>query len=401
MTNDIKFNRGRGGLGRALAGEDHFSGLVATMTTDQIPAELAAVDGIATLFSVQDAEDLGIDYSENSDKIGLDSLKYAIDSIFEENNRAVVYLAVADTAEGDTVAEKLEYIQRDSEGKIRQVLVLTPEEDFAVGNITILQAVADKLEAEHMPLSIIYAPNFVGADETIDLFDADLRDLNAKNVSVSAGQDGNGKGNELAEIYGKTIGTGGLILGMVSRASVHENIAWVGQFNANANSTNEFDLIKLADGRDVKQISASEMDVLNGKGYLFLKKHIGRAGSYFNDSHNAVSESSDYAYIENVRTIDKGTRGVRTFLLPYLNSPVYVNPEDGKLTEDTIATFKNEAERALDEMERLGEVSGFSVSIDPDQNVLRDSQIVISIIIVPVGVARNIVVNIGFNVSIQ
>lgn len=401
MTNDIKFNRGRGGLGRALAGEDHFSGLVATMTTDQIPAELAAVDGIATLFSVQDAEDLGIDYSENSDKIGLDSLKYAIDSIFEENNRAVVYLAVADTAEGDTVAEKLEYIQRDSEGKIRQALVLTPEEDFAVGNITILQAVADKLEAEHMPLSIIYAPNFVGADETIDLFDADLRDLNAKNVAVSAGQDGNGKGNELAGIYGKTIGTGGLILGMVSRASVHENIAWVGQFNANANSTNEFDLIKLADGRDVKQISASEMDVLNGKGYLFLKKHIGRAGSYFNDSHNAVSESSDYAYIENVRTIDKGTRGVRTFLLPYLNSPVYVNPEDGKLTEDTIATFKNEAERALDEMERLGEVSGFSVSIDPDQNVLRDSQIVISIIIVPVGVARNIVVNIGFNVSIQ
>jgi hypothetical protein len=41
------------------------------------------------------------------------------------------------------------------------------------------------------------------------------------------------------------------------------------------------------------------------------------------------------------------------------------------------------------------------VVISSVQNVLSTGKIVVSVNIVPVGVARNIVVNIGFNVSIQ
>ena len=268
--------------------------------------------------------------------------------------------------------------------------------DFAIGQIAPLQAICDKLEAEHQPLSVIYAPNFIG----IDIAASDLRGLDNKNVSVVAAMDGNGKGNELNGVYNKTFGAGGLLLGMVSRASVHENIAWVGQFNANANTTNEFDVLKLADGRPIKQVAQSELDTIGQRGFIILIKHIGRAGSYFNDSHNAVSEASDYAYIENTRTIDKAVRGVREFLLPFLNSPVHVN-EDGTLTEDTIATFKNEAERALEEMQRLGELSALAVIIDPNQNVLSTSQLSITIKLVPVGVARNIVVNVGFALRVD
>ena len=142
------------------------------------------------------------------------------------------------------------------------------------------------------------------------------------------------------------------------------------------------------------------MDTIDSNGFVFCKKHIGRAGSYFNDSHTCISESSDYAYLENTRTIDKGVRGTREFLLPLLNSPLYVN-ENGTLAEDTIATFKNEAERSLEEMQRLGELSQFEVTIDPKQNVLSSSQLSITIKIVPVGVARNIVVNIGFALKIS
>ncbi len=400
MSNDIRFIRGRGGLGRALAGEDHISGLVPVLTGDSIPAALLAVDGYAVLYSSQDAEDLGIEYSENNDNLGLDSLKYAIDSAFEQNDKAVVHLAVVNTTltgdDAQTIVSRVEFMQKESNGKVRQALVLASSTDFAIGDLAPLQAICDKLEAEHMPLSLIYAPNFVG----VDLGTGDLRALDNKNVSVVAGMDGNGKGNELFGLYNKTFGIGGLALGFVSRASVHENIAWVGQFNANSNTTNEFDVLKLADGRAIKEVAQSELDTLGQSGYLILIKHIGKAGSYFNDSHNAVSESSDYAYIENTRTIDKAVRGVREFLLPFLNSPVYVN-EDGTLTEDTIATFKNEGERALEEMQRLGELSALAVIIDPAQNVLKTSQLSITIKLVPVGVARNIVVNIGFALRVD
>lgn len=400
-TNDIIFNRGRGGLGRALDGEDHISGIVIPMAQTSMPAALLAVEGYAVLFSVQDAEDLGIEYTEDASNIGLDQLKYAIDTLFDENDKAVVYLGVVNTTlTGDdeqTINSRVRYIQNESDGKIRQALVLDPENDFAVGSIAPLQAICDDLESEHKPISLFYAPNFVGVAAWTT---ADVRALNSKNLTTIAGMDGNGTGFGLYESYNKTFSAGGAFLGAVSRASVHENVAWVGQFNLNgSSSTNEFDVVALADGRAVKQVSQSELDTINTSGFVFCKKHIGRAGSYFNDTHTCISESSDYAYLENTRTIDKGVRGTREFLLPLLNSPLYVN-EDGTLAEDTIATFRNEAERALEEMQRLGEISQFEVTIDPNQNVLSTSQLSITIKIVPVGVARNIVVNIGFALKI-
>lgn len=394
--NDIVFNRGRGGLGRALAGKDHVSGIVVEMALANVPAPLVAAGLFATIFSVEDGEDLGILYSENTDNVELDALRYALESIFEQNDKAIVHLAIADTADAKTVATELLVMQNKADGEVRQALLLTPNKDFAVGDLAPIQASCDVLEAEHQPLSVLYAPNFVGVT---DPFTTDLRGLDNKNISVVVGMDGNGKGSELSVAYAKSIGAGGTVIGVISSAKVHENIAWVGRFNVNKNSTNEYDVIKLADGRAFKEVSTSEINSISDNGYIALIKHIGKAGSYFNDSYTAISESDDYAFIENNRTIDKAIRGCREFLLPALNSPLYVN-EDGTLTEDTIASFKNDAERALEVMERNQEISAFSATIDPDQDVLSTSKITITIKVVPVGVARNIVVNIGFAVSV-
>lgn len=396
MSNDIVFNRGRGGLGRALAGKDHVSGLVVEMAAANVPAALIAASLYSILYSVQDAEDLGIIYSENTDNLELDALRYTIERIFDANEKAIVHLAIADTADAKTVATELLTMQNKADGEARQALLLVPSKDFAVGDLAPIQASCDVLEAEHKPISVVYAPNFV--DLTIGA--TDLRDQDNKNISVVAAMDGNGEGDALFEIYNKTISAGGALLGAISSAKVHENIAWVGRFNLNKNSVNEFDVIKLADGRAFKDVAKSEIDAIGAKGYILLIKHIGRSGSYFNDAYTAISETSDYAYIENNRTIDKAIRGCREFLLPSLNSPLYVN-EDGTLTEDTIAGFKNDAERALEVMERDGEVSAFSVVIDPEQNVLSTSKLTITIKVVPVGVARNIVVNIGFAVRVD
>lgn len=395
--NDILFVRGRGGLGRALAGKDHISGIAIAVIGVNIPAALAAAP-YNVLYSVQDADDLGVMYSEAGDNLEIDALRYQIETTFQQNKKAVIHLQVENATDGGTIADAVKKMQNNAAGEVRQAIALAPSTDFAVGELAILQAASDLLESQHKPLSLIYSPNFINEVTPITL--EDLRALDNKNITIALGMDGNGKGNALSAAYSKSFPCAGSILGVLSKAKVNENIAWVGAFNVNKNDANEFDVLKLATGDEIATTSQTELDALNSKGFVFLIKHIGKAGSYFNDSHTAVNVTSDFAYIENVRTVDKAVRESRVFLLPRLNAPLYVN-EDGTLTEDTIAEFRNDAEQALENMQRNGEVSSFSVTIDPDQDVLTSSKITIAISVVPVGVARNIVVNIGLAVRVE
>ena len=73
---------------------------------------------------------------------------------------------------------------------------------------------------------------------------------------------------------------------------------------------------------------------------------------------------------------------------------------DGTLANSTIVYLESQATVITDNMVRNNEASAISVSIDPMQNVASTSQVVVTINIVPIGVARNIVVNIGFKTSI-
>jgi hypothetical protein len=57
--NNVIFNKGRGGLGRALAGTDYISGLL-FYTGATLPTGFTSSDRVKIIYSVQDAEDLGI-----------------------------------------------------------------------------------------------------------------------------------------------------------------------------------------------------------------------------------------------------------------------------------------------------------------------------------------------------
>ena len=199
------------------------------------------------------------------------------------------------------------------------------------------------------------------------------------------------------EATAKSIGCLGTTLGAVALAKVNEDIAWVGKFNM---SDTEFDVLNFSNGQVLTALSDGTINNTDNFGYVFLKKHIGRSGSYFTDSHTCTPVTGDYAYIENGRTMDKAIRSLRTFLLPQLASPVLVN-SDGTLTEDTISYYETLCARALEIMQRDTEISAFNVIIDPAQDVLSTSEIEITVEIVPVGVARTITVNIGFTVAIS
>ena len=105
---------------------------------------------------------------------------------------------------------------------------------------------------------------------------------------------------------------------------------------------------------------------------------------------------SDYAYIENVRTMDKAVRGIRKALLPKLGGELYVNAETGQLASYEVEYLTELANKPLEDMQKAGELSGMLVEIDPDQDVLSTSELEFVIKQVGVGVLRRIRSKIGF-----
>ncbi|MEI2422096.1 DUF2586 family protein, partial [Arthrospira platensis SPKY2] len=81
----------------------------------------------------------------------------------------------------------------------------------------------------------------------------------------------------------------------------------------------ELDVPGFADGSPYSALTAGQLQTLHEKGYIFMVKHVGMAGTYLNDSFTATAPNSDFAYIENNRTMDKAQRGVYTALLPKIS----------------------------------------------------------------------------------
>lgn len=390
--NDITFTKQNGGLARPLAGEDHYSGLLFYSTLK--PSGWSS-DSVRQVTSIEHAVSLGI--AAGDANFGV--MYYHIKEFFRLNPGATLFVGIF-TAPVTMDFAEIKTVQREAAGKIRQIGVFLTT-TFKTGDIRLIQSVCDTLDTEHMPLSVLYASDFeayVGGASAEDLTDMpDLRELDAEKVTVIFGQDGAADGADLFESTGKSVTCLGAALGAVSKAKVHENIGWVEKFPM---SVVELDTPAFADGTLYKDTDPNLIDSLNSKGYVFLVKHVGISGTYFNDAHTCILITSDYAYLENNRTIDKAIRGVRTYLLPQLNSPLKVDAESGKLDPNTIAFFEAKANEPLTQMERDGELSGYLATINPDQNVLSTSILEIVIANVPLGVARKINVKIGFTTSV-
>jgi secreted trypsin-like serine protease len=211
-----------------------------------------------------------------------------------------------------------------------------------------------------------------------------LAGLNAENVSVVIAMD-----VKKATIY-KNSAAVGLALGAISKSKVSENIAWIEKFNLTGEG---FAKAGFVGGEEIKTLGT--LSDLNEKRYIFVKTHTGLPGVYFNDSHTCTTGTSDFAYVENNRTINKATRLMRTALLPKLASPVLVDI-DGKLPQSVSKSFEGLCRSALEAMVANQEVSDFDVYVDPKQNILATSELKVKAEITPIGTARKIMVDLGF-----
>lgn len=504
---NITFVKGQGGLGRPLAGQDYVSGLLFYTDNGNLPSGFSTTDRVKEIFSVEDAEKLGIkaDYNDataaqytividakgndgdtlvvnSAEPLGVSVQIASYKKVTADSTETLVATAVAAkinagfythgysaTSSTDTVTVTLpkklgsfpntgstitnvivgsiatiitatvdgyhsrqsiwhyhisEYfrlqpkgdlfvslqaypgtwdfseitsLQNYANGRIRQVGVHVKWRTFQTADITaISNEIVTNCDANHKPLSALYAGKMTAISDLTTL--TDLNSLDAPKCSAVISQDGAGLGAFLAAVSGQSITTLGACLGAVAFASVSDSIEWVQKFNI-SNGT-ECDTPAFANGQLVSDLSEGTLDLLDNYRYIFLRKFVGLNGSYFNGSHTAILTTSDYAYIENNRTIDKAIRGVYSSVLPALGSPIVLN-SDGTLTNETIAYFTSLAELNLIEMIRNVELSAQQVLISPTQDVLSTEQLVIAVELLPIRVARSIKVNIGFVTSLS
>ena len=385
---NITFNKSTGGLGQALPGKDHYSAFL--FYSDTLPSGFAADDRVKQVFSLEEAENLGI-----VDGGAFSQYHYHISEYFRIQPKGVLWIGFYAVPVGTYDFAELETMRLFAEGQIRQFGVYVDGLDFAAQEVTALQAEVAKSETAKQPFEVLYAADISGVADLSTL--PDLRALTAFGVSVVIGQDGGAEGAALATSLGYSVCAVGTALGAVSLSKVSESIAWVEKFPLVTGA--ELDVAAFGNGDLFRDKTDSFLDALNDKGYIYLRKFTDVTNTYFNDNPTSIATTSDFSYINLNRTYHKALRDINTVILPKLNSPVTVNA-DGSLTTDVIVSYKTLASRPLDDMVNNGELSAFEVIVDPDQDVVTSSTIDITVKLVPVGVARQIVFNIGFVPSI-
>ncbi len=399
--NGINFERQNGGLGRRLPGEDHITGMIFTDTG-------AAENKTLLVRTLVEAEQAGI----TSATMPIEH--YHIAEFFRLATGAKLYVMIT-TGVFDGAYTEIKTLQQFAEGSLRQVGILRPKTTITdlISEVDAANGVCVELAAQNMPLSAMISPMLKNTDL------AALPNMHAaksERVSVCIAADGGGYGAYLQAQEGfknvMSIGAIGALLGTIAKSRVSDSIGWVERYNVasvaypktmtgGVTQTRELDKPALADGTLIGSLTPQQIQAINDNGYVILIKHTGAIGTYWNDGYTATELSSDYAYIENNRTIDKACRGVYANLLPKISGPVYVDPSAGYLTADAVTALEEIGLEPIEQMERDGELSGGTVSINPEQEVLQTSHLDVTIKLVPVGVLRTMTVSIGFTLNIS
>ena len=348
-------------------------------------------DNVKLVFTLDEAEQLGL--LEAS--VGHEVEWYQVSEFFRANPEGEIYIGYYAVPAGAYDFTELEDLQSQAAGRIRQVGIYSLA-TYAAAAVTVLQGVIDTVDATGGRLVAILSENMAAVADWSAI--EDLRALTASKVSVIAGQDGGGAGAALFVSEGTTVAALGAALGLLSRSSVQQSIGWARTFPA-SNGT-ELEIPALANGDLVSEQSSALLGAIKDKGYLILIKYTPQlAGSFFERQPGAVASTDDFAWIEYSRVMDKAIRLVETALTPDLNRDITLT-SDGKLSSDSVGYFTDLCSTPLEQMESDKEISASEVLVDPDQDVLGTSTLVVTISIVPVGIAEFITVNIGFTVQI-
>lgn len=339
----------------------------------------------------------------------------------------------------DTNFEAVENMQLASGGIIYQIGVWTGEAiasasdtgDYTIGDnsiLTRLETVAETLGGKvgvinydgNAPVNILVNAPIVNAATCDYKKLPDLTSLNAPKVSVILGQASNDTVHDLQLAINNVTDTGnyavvgniGAALACLAVAPANESIAHVANYNLSSIMTEcELGFGDLTQSNKAWGTSVSWTNIktlgytkrnqyLHQKGYIFLTNYDGLENGVFFSSDQTLS-TGDYRTIARCRVMHKSRRVVRRALLPYVNSNVEVDTSTGYMSASDITMFQNTVLEALDaNMVEPGttkpQISGRSCSIDDEQDILTNDELLINYSLVPLGVTSFISVTEGF-----
>lgn len=299
---------------------------------------------------------------------------------------------------GSYTFSEITSLQNVANGTIRQFGIFKDSAAFASADIQAIDTVCKTLVSQHKECVALYAADISATPLVSSLLD--LSGLNANTVAAIVSQDGAALGAFLYATYGKSITNLGAALGAVSKAAVSQSIAWVANFNMSNGTENG--VVAFANGVLYSDATITDalLTQLQNYCYTFLRTYVGTAGAYWNENRTCVISTSSYAFLADNRTIQKATRNIYAALTPALSSPIILNA-DGTISDIANAYFTGLTEGPLNQMIKDGDLSAMQVVIGSVQNVLTTGILTITVNLVPVGTARNITVNIGYQVKIN
>ena len=398
----ITITKQGGNLGRLAANEDGVSALI--LTGIAVAGQFDLGDIVGPLYQIEDAEALGIDAAYDTTNKVL-AHKHISDFFEHAGAGKELYVMVLDediTMEdmADKTKAYAKHLLSTLQGKVRLLgITRVPPSAYAPTHtgqfdpdvwaaITAAQELVDEEFTAHRPVSVIIeGRDFQGTPGSA----TDLRTLDAPDCSVMIGAD-----PDISAVDAKYGGYAavGIALGRLAAIAVQRNIGRV------KDGALTIDQISLSDADELYLPASAhndtDLDAMDTKGYIFFRRHVGKAGYYFNNDHTCVALTSDFAYIHLNRPIDKVCRLAREIFTEELLEDVEVSA-DGKLSPSVIKELQGNIDNAVvREMIANGELSDFYSYIDPDQDVLSSDEIEVQLNPTPKGMVNEVSVTVAY-----
>jgi hypothetical protein len=377
------------------------NGWTATSSTGVIqlipPAGLGQAVNGAGVITVSSTGTIATTVTNFSGGVGskLLNLYYLVDTYFKANQNGKLFIGIYDfTSAFDET--KISAVQNFAKYEIRQIGIYT-NKDLSSAIVNSVNAECELLASRKKPLcAVIAAQPASFTKSTLP----DISGQKAKFVSVTIGNSygETSRGYNLKGITNQYPSDLGALLGHLSREKVGNSIAWVGQHNIQQGT--EFEDVMLITGdtwSDIEDLNTPTE--LYNKGYIFPGKQITESGSFFYNSRTADITTSDFLDIERTRTMNKVARLTNTALTPFLSSPILV-AANGEIDNAVIESFNLAISQQLTQMVTNAELSAFSIFIDPTQQILVTKNLIIDVVMIPIGKAENITINLNFALSL-
>jgi hypothetical protein len=132
------------------------------------------------------------------------------------------------------------------------------------------------------------------------------------------------------------------------------------------------------------------------KGYITLRTYPRKSGIYFANDPTCTQDTDDYSSIARVRTMNKVMVLVYNVYYSQLLDEILIDA-NGKIASSIAKYFQSIIENAVNVvMTQASEISSFRAVVNPNQNVLSTGMLCVDLYVRPVGYAREICVQLGF-----